>query len=251
MATEPNEVWSELKPLAESGRVDEILARIRGVGDDAERIALSRATMRHLAFGEWQNKDLDVMTAIADYAIEECEGLAGDFLEQANIICYNTSANLCDCWADDFSREPRHFEKGIAYAKKALWFRDHLGKGPGSKAMANWALGKHLQSLGRLDEAAESFRHCLDLETEAAKADGKPTAISSDAPDGYLIAAAYVALIERDRSVLEQLKLVLDEMLAKGGEAKIDAEIIITQLRETAKQLGIDYLAGAEAVRHL
>jgi len=239
MATAPEQFWPDLKPLAESGQIEALLSSIRAVGDDSDRIGLCRTVMRHLAFDDWQNKDLDVMTAVADFAIADCQELGGDFLEQANLICYNASANLCDCWGDGFHREPRHFEKGIEYAKNALWFRDHLGKGPGSKAMATWAIGKHQQSLGRLEEARDTFRRCLELETEAAYEAGKPASISSDAPDGYLIAAGYVALLEGDSASLGRLKEVLDSMIASGGEEKDDAEIISGQLRETATQLGV------------
>ncbi|HTQ09061.1 MAG TPA: hypothetical protein VMI31_03230 [Fimbriimonadaceae bacterium] len=241
MPTDYEQAWLELKPFAEAGQIERILAAIANREDEADRIGLSRTAIRHLAFDEWHNDNLDVMTAVADYAIAECERLGGDYFEQANVICYNTSANLCDCWADGFSRAPRHFEKGIEYAEKAVWFRDHLGKGPGSKAMAAWALGKHQQSLGRLEGALSSFRRCLDLETEAARESGKPAEISADAPDGYLIAAGYVALLERDEPALDRLKGVLASMIQSGGEPKGDAEIIEGQLRETAKQLGMAF----------
>jgi len=238
MANDPEQIWPDLKPLAESGQVEELIAAIRAVRDGVDRVGLCRTVIRHLAFDVWQNQNLDVMTAVADFAIADCEALGGDFLEQANVICYNTSANLCDCWADGFRREPRHFEKGLEYAKKALWFREHLGKGPGSKGMATWALGKHQQSLGRLDKALATFRQCLALEVEAAKENAKPAEVVAGAPDGYLIAAGYVALLENDVATLGRLKNVLDSMLAAGGDAKDDAEIIAGQLRETAKQLG-------------
>lgn len=240
MATDVDQQWVKLRPLAEKGRAPEMLAEIQRVTDDAARISLYRSTIRHLAFDGWQNKDLDVMTVLADAAIEDCERLGGDYLQQANLICFNTSANLADCWADDFPREPRHFEKGIEYAKKALWFRDHLAKGPGAMAMATWALGKHQQSLGRLDEATETFRRCLDLEIRAADEAGKPAEIVATAPAGYLIAIGYLGLMTNDRPSLLRLEEVLREMEAAGGEPKDEAEIISGQLRETAKHLGVE-----------
>lgn len=241
MSLDHESEWPELKQLAEAGETSAILDRIRTVGDDAERVSLYRFAIRKLSFDEWQNKNLDVMTAVADAAIADCEQLGGDYLQQANVILFNTSANLADCWTDDFKREPRHFKKGIEYAKRALWYRDHLGKGPGPKAMATWALGKHQQSLGLLNEAKETFRKCLALETEAAAEAGKPAEISTEAPDGYLIAAGYAALMESNQADLAKLKAVLEEMVAKGGDPKDDAELIIGQLVETGKQLGIDF----------
>ncbi|MFI5387664.1 MAG: hypothetical protein ACHQ50_16265 [Fimbriimonadales bacterium] len=233
--------WPHLRSLAESGDSAAILDRIRAVEDDGERISLYRFTIRKLAFDEWKNKSLDVMTAITDAAIGDCEELGGDYLQQANVILFNSSANLADCWADSFPREPRHFEKGIEYAKKALWYRDHLGKGPGPKAMATWALGKHQQSLGRLEEAKETFRRCLELETEAAAEAGKPAEISAEAPNGYLIAAGYVALMEKNGADLAKLKGILDEMIAHGGDPKDDAEIILGQMVETARHLDLRF----------
>jgi hypothetical protein len=238
---EPDQEWTQLRPLAEAGDVASILQQIKAVPDDAARISLYRATIRHLAFDEWRNKNLDVMTALADSVVEDCELLGADYLQQANVICFNTSANLADCWGDDFPREPRHFEKGIEYAKKALWFREHLGKGPGALAMATWALGKHQQSLGLNVEATDTFRECLALERQAADEADKPAEISPKAPDGFLIAAGYLALMERDSETLTKLAAVLDEMISRGGEEKVDGEIILRQLVLTAANMGTGF----------
>src|SRR5439155_7954781 len=100
-----------------------------------------------------------------------------DYLQQANLILYNTSANLADCWGDDFIREPRHFEKGLEYARKALWYREHLGKAAANKAMAWWAIGKHLMSLGHLEESRDAFATSFDYEVKAAGEAGKPAEV--------------------------------------------------------------------------
>jgi hypothetical protein len=151
------------------------------------------------------------------------------------VICYNTSANLCDCWNDGFAREKRHFEKGLEYAKKALWYREHLSKGPANFAMATWATGKHQLSLGHEAEAIDSFTRCVELETQAAHEACKPAEISKDAPAGYLIARGYLALMIRNVDDLSQLAEVLREMEDLGGEPKDESEIIRLQLIETAK----------------
>jgi hypothetical protein len=224
--------WSELMPLAEGGRVHEMLACLQAVPEGEERINCCRVVIRGLAFEDWDNKNLDVMTAIADYAIAEGERLGGEFFQSANVICFNTSANLCDCWGDDFPRLPHHFEKGLDYAEHSLRLRRELGKGPLAEAKATWAIGKHQQSLGWLREATDSFRRCLELEKKAARANGKPEEVGAGAPDGLLIATAYLALMEGDRRVLDSVKTVLEEM-----EDKTDAGIIGSQLRETAKTI--------------
>jgi hypothetical protein len=236
--------WPGLRMLAERGMTDAILDHIQNTHDPAQRISLYRFTIRKLAFDEWQNKNLDVMTALADAAIEECEQLGGDYLQQANVICYNTSANLCDCWNDGFPREKRHFEKGLEYAQKALWYREHLSKGPANFAMATWAIGKHQLSLGLEAEALESFRECVRLETLAAEEAGKPAEISKDAPVGYLIAAGYLSLMMRNLDELSELAKVLRKMEDLGGDPKEESEIIRLQLIETAKSCGLPDFAG-------
>lgn len=233
-------LWSDLKPLAERGDKDALLGEIKKIENDGERIATYRFVVRKLMFTPWENRNLDMMTAVSDACIADAELLAGDFLDQANIMCYNASANLCDCWNDGFDREPRHHEKGIAYAKKALWYRDHLGKGPARIAMAMWALGKHQQSLGQLEEARATFQKCVALEEEAARETGQPTEISTEASEGYIIARSYLALMDRNVDDLREVFRVLDEMEAQGGDPKQDAEIIRPQLITTGKQLGLD-----------
>ncbi len=230
--------WPGLKSLAEAGDSAGLLATIGGIEDDGARISLYRFVIRKLAFDDWENKNLDVMIALADAAIADCENLAGDFLQQANLICFNTAANLADCWADGFNRELRHFEKGLAYAKKGAWYRDHLDKPNGSKAMAQWAIGKHSQSLGLIVEARAAYGRALEFETLAAAEAGKPAEISSEGPAGYLIAAGYVALLDGDAIALGNLVQVCEAMVAAGGTAKAEAEIIVLQLRETARLMG-------------
>ena len=229
--------WAELRPLAEARQVGLLLSSLNTVADAEERIAVSQRLIRHMAFDEWENKDLDVMTAVADFAIEEGERVGGDLLEAVNVTSYNTSANLCDCWGDGFQRKPKHFKKGIDYARKALWLRSCLGKGPGPEAMATWALGKHQHSLGRIRDATRSFRKCLLLETLAAKGAGKPAEVCVGTTDGYLIAASYLALMERNRVLLASVKEVLHQMVAQSEDAKVNADIISSQLLETAKMI--------------
>lgn len=228
-----------------------MIQAIAAVADDAERISLYRLTIRKLAFDDWKHRSLDLLVAISDAAIQDCERLGGDYLEQANVLCFNSSANLADCWADGFHREPRHFRKGLEYAEKALWYREHLGKGPGSVAMATWALAKHQQSLGHAQEAREAYRRCLKLEIQAAHEAGKPAELTIDAPSGLLIAAGYVALMDDDRATLVRLDTVLRKMLDSGGEAREEAAIVVLQLRETARHMGRDLgaLFAADAAR--
>ena len=239
--TNRDDAWASLKAMAEAGNFEGMTAAIRAVPEGKERVSLYSSTIRHLAFEPWANRNLDVMIALADQAIAECESGGDDMLQQANVLCFNMCANLADCWADEFVREPRHHEKGIEYARRALELRRQLKRGPGAEAMAMWGLGKHQQSLGRLDEARASFERCLTLESEADVAAGKKAAVGKDASDAYLIAAGYVALLARDTGTLTAIRELLEERIGQGGEARSDAEIILGQLRETGRQLAMDF----------
>lgn len=238
MPFDPEPLWPQLKPHAEAGDAAAMLALIRALPDDAERVSLYRFAIRKMAFEPWENRSLDPMIALADAAVAECERLGGPFVQEANVICYNTSANLADCWGDGFPRERRHFEKGLEYAKRALAYRERLGKGPGPRAMAWWAVGKHQQSLGNHGEAKRAFETSLEYERQAAAAAAKPAEISPDAPIGYLIAAGYLALVTDDAATITRLRQALRDLAARGGEAAEDASIAFNQLRETARLIG-------------
>ena len=110
--------------------------------------------------------------------------------DEANIVCFNMSANLCDCWNDAFKRERRHFERGLAYADRALEFRRQLGKTPDKVAMAHWARGKHLLSLGRFSDAISAFKENYDCVVAANNADEPETLEASKAYLGIARQAA-------------------------------------------------------------
>ena len=176
-----------LAAISRGGAPAGIAAVTHAAADPAARNTLYRLTLRKLAFGTWAAAEapamLDAMIALGDATI--ANALAAGLTDEANITAYNMAANLCDCWGDAFTRDSHHFEKGLGYAEQALTLRRALEKGPGPFAMAFWAKGKHLLSLGRYADAAQAFSYALEKETE--KAEGATS-------DGMTTAAGFLAL---------------------------------------------------------
>ena len=179
--------WPEIKSLAEAGQYSELQNYLtKQAKDPQELVALLRFAVRGLMFREWNNKNLEPLIQLGDLAIEKA--LALPDIDEANIICYNMSSNLADCWNDGFERKPEHFQKGLAYAERALTYRKELKKGPIPFSIAYWARGAHQFFLNQFSKAEESFSLSLKSAVEAAKAENKPTTISKEAPFYVLIA---------------------------------------------------------------
>lgn len=228
--------WPEIKTLAEAGQFKELEDNlIQKAKDPEELIALLRFAVRGLMFREWNHKTLVPLIQLGDLAIEKA--LAINEIDEANIICFNMSANLANCWNDGFHRTPEHFEKGLNYADRALQYRKQLEKGPIPFAMAYWARGAHLLFLNQLAKAEESFSLSLKSAIEAAKAANQPTTISKNTPFHVLIAAGYRSLAQiaqekaHGRIMFKEVMTAFEEMKTVSADAKEDAEIGLDQLR--------------------
>jgi hypothetical protein len=227
--------WAPFKALAEAGQYNEIADRIAGVADPKERVALYRFTVRGLMFREWANKKLEPLILLGDLAI--ATALQIGETDEANIICYNMSSNLAGCWNDGFERRKEHFEKGLAYAERALEFRKQLKKGPGPFFMAYWAKGIHQYFLGDLVGAEQSFELSLNFAIEGAKAAGKTTEIVKEAPFGVLLGTGYLAIVRMargmasERQAFDVVIAAFEGMKGLSDDAKMDAEIGLAQLK--------------------
>lgn len=237
--------WPRVKELAEnSGSTEQITADIaafvRSLPDTREQIALFRFAIRSLMFQEWKNKTLEPLIQLADLTIETALKIGET--DQANITCFNMSANLAGCWDDGFQRDAGNFRKGLQYAERALEFRRQLKKGPGPFALAFWARGIHQFFLKDFVSAEESFRQSLKSAVEAAQAAGVPTTMTTEAPFAVLVAKGYIALAELAqgrKAALATYNAVIDtfeKMRALSEEAKEDADIGLKQLRTCYSQ---------------
>src|SRR5690606_10357253 len=122
----------------------------------------------------------------------------------ANVIAYNASAAVADCWEPRLPLERRHFEAGLALADRCLAWREALGKGPWPFSIAWWAKGMHLLSLDRPVEAAGAFERAVAYAREHAIAEGHA--------DPELHDAFGIALSEGYRGVAEARAGLADGM---------------------------------------
>jgi tetratricopeptide (TPR) repeat protein len=227
--------WPQIKSLAEAGNLNGIGELILKVSDLKERVALYRFSVRGLMFRDWANKTLNPLIFLADQAILTANEIGET--DEANIICYNMSSNLANCWNDGFERTPEHYEKGLNYALRALEYRKQLKKGPGPFALAYWARGAHEFFLKRFNEAEQSFELSLKSASEAAIAANQPTDISKLTPFAILIAIGYIALTQiangqkQGEASYQKIISTFEEMKSISQDAKEDAEIGLDQLR--------------------
>lgn len=227
--------WPKFKELAQSGRFDEIKTEIQKIPDPYEQIALYRFAVRSLMFREWSAKTLAPLIKLGDLGIEKA--LEVGETDEANMICYNMSANLADCWNDGFSRTAENFKKGLAYADRALDFRRELKKGPIPFSIAHWAKGMHLYSVQDYDGAEENFKLSLNYAIESAKSEGKTIAITANTSFFLLLSYGYLALAQlklgkpaAEENFNEVIKS-FEGMKDISTEAKEDAELGIQQLQ--------------------
>lgn len=229
----PYDRWDALKALAESDGVDAVIAYVEGHADLLERRKLYLFALSAFAQNDWEGKNLDTLIAIGGAGIREGLREAADEADAevaarrvdfANVLSYSLAAALADCWeGDDAPRERRHFEAGVRAAEDCVRWRDELGKGPGPKSMATWALGMHRLSLGDLTGSRESFSTSLE-QARAAAADGP--AGDSDRQDtavAELAEETEVAAHEDFGIALAEGYLGLVEDLLGGGDDRYQA----------------------------
>jgi hypothetical protein len=225
------------------------LASLAAEGDDAARHRRFAAAIHELGGGTGASAErLDAMVAIGEAAIADALRVSEArreetprWIDAANIHAYNLAANLCDCWGDGESRARRHFEAGLAFAERALAWRLRLEKPPGALAMAHWARGKHLLSLGRNDEATRAFAESLECERMRARQQQNPDVPALDAAPSLIAAASYAAAARirmgASRDELDRLMSMLRAQADAGGERGADARVYLDQLAETLKQI--------------
>lgn len=133
-----------------------------------ERLKLFEAVRSSIDSSYIDDHKLDRMREIYEASISEALAIAdGDeaLIEHANVLSYNLSANLADCWDD--AVEPRtneHFQAGIAAANRCLELRKKLKKPPVAMAMAFFILGVHEYSLQHYADAEKAWSQKLEHE---------------------------------------------------------------------------------------
>ncbi len=246
----PYDRWDELKALMESDGTDTVVAHIEAHEDLLKRRKLYLFAASAFAHNEWEGKNLDALIAIAGSGIREGLREASDEVDAevaarrkdfANVLSYNLSASLADCWPDDpFPRERRHLEAGLRAAEDCVRWRDELEKGPGPKSMANWALGMHRLSLGDLSGSREAFALSLE-QARAAATEREEREVPNDEDFATALGEGYLGISEDvlgeggSASRFEAACSAFERM-SEDAEKKDDAEFGLSQLREARKR---------------
>jgi tetratricopeptide (TPR) repeat protein len=247
----PDRHWEEMRKNMEDEGPEAVIKFIGAFEDDEQRRQLYSFGRFAFAMKEWEGKNLDGLIAVANAGI--AEGLrqaeaatssedSAKLVDYANVLSYNLSADLAECWpGDTLPRERRHFEAGLKAADDCIRWREELAKGPEPFAIAYWAKGMHQLSLGDVDGAVENFKKSYDYNVELAKEGGTAAEVSPEAGFGLILAEGYAGLAE----------------WVRGDEAgKGRYETAITAFREGAEkypekkddfQFGIDQLEWVKA----
>lgn len=246
---QPKDHWATLKERMEKEGPVAVSKCIEAFEDGSQIRQLYSFAMRTFDGQDWLGKNFDQEIELARLGIEHCLQASKTeekvevqkrLLDSANIMSYNLSANLADCWpGDERKRETRHFEEGLRAAEDCLRWRGELEKGPGPFAMAHWARGMHLISLGR--PAIDDMRKALDFEIARLKDDGQCVEFSEKSSWSLLLYQAYLGLAEKysgqvsDRA--SKAREYLGE-LAKDKEKEGDAKFCLDQLSVVAQKYG-------------
>jgi hypothetical protein len=195
---------AEMRTLMETEGASAVVAFVAGFADDEQRRKLYGFGQGLFGQGDWKGKNFDAYIEFVTAGIEE--GLrqgktapdaetAARRLDFANVLSFNMSADLAECWpGDDLPRERRHFEAGLKAAEDCIRWREELQKGPEPFALAYWAKGMHLLSLGEPGQAREFFEKSLAANVELAKAAGTPTEVGAEAGFGLILSEGYIGI---------------------------------------------------------
>jgi hypothetical protein len=242
----PDRHWEEMRKLMEGEGAEAVIKFIDAFEDDEQRRQLYSFARFAFAMKEWEGKNLDALIAVANAGI--AEGLrqaqaapsaetSAKLVDFANVLSYNLSADLAECWpGDTLPRERRHFEAGLKAAEDCIRWREELAKGPEPFAIAYWAKGMHQLSLGDVDGAVENFEKSRAYNVDAAKEEGGATEVSAEAGFGLILAEGYVGLAEwvrgdeAGKGRFENALAAFRDGAAKYADKKDDFQFGIDQL---------------------
>jgi hypothetical protein len=257
MAKDPEEKRAEEKraeellACMERGGPREVVRFIEAIPDPEARRTTYALAQKRFGTRDWPGKDLDALIEIVTAGISESLRQAGDaasseaawkLTDFANILSYNLSADLAECWPEDATaRERHHVEAGLRAAEDCVRWRRELGKPPDRRAMAYWAVGMHQLSLGNLHEALGAFDTASGLARVAVVGTGRDE-VKPGGEFGVILYAGYAGIArwrlgdERGRAEYEQSCQAFQGSAARFPEQKEDAEFGLSQLRWVARR---------------
>ncbi|MBD3370910.1 hypothetical protein GF402_11195 [Candidatus Fermentibacteria bacterium] len=200
----PQSQADTLIAMMEAGKPQWVISFVRGF-EPAQRLRLYHFAREVFLFEPWEGKDLDDLVTIANAGIEEAMAQAKEaprvaevikaFVDQANIMSYNLSADLADCWpGDTLVRYRRHFERGLSAALQCVEWRIELEKGPYPLYSAYWAAGMHQLSLGRYQQALYTLNQALNHAQQHTIDSGLPLGLCPEAGFDLILAHGYLGV---------------------------------------------------------
>ncbi|MDF2628359.1 MAG: hypothetical protein K0R39_2190 [Symbiobacteriaceae bacterium] len=151
----------------EDGGPDAVFAYIDTYPDEQDKMDLFAMAARKFYGQDWPGKSIDRYAKFADKVIHRYlskaeaapnQEAADKFTQFANVNSYNLSANLAECWPGETpGYESRHFQAGLAAARRCVALRTKLNKGDTALCHAYWMAGAHLLALRQYRAAEESF----------------------------------------------------------------------------------------------
>ena len=243
--------WDELRAAMERGGPKDVIRTIESIPDLETRRTAYAAAQKGFGRRDWAGKNFDALIEVVNAGIQESLRQAGEaeaadaawkLTEFANILSYNLTADLAECWPEDATpRERRHIEAGLRAAEDCVRWRRELGKPPDRRAMAYWGVGMHQLSLGSLHESIGAFDTASGLARVAVVGTGRDE-VRAGSEFGVILYAGYAGIVRwrlgepKGRAEYEQACEAFEGSVAKFPEQKEDAEFGLAQLRYVARK---------------
>jgi hypothetical protein len=194
-----------LKAAATQG-APQAIAFIESFSDEVERRIMYLFARRALMMEEWPGRTLDVCVDVARAGIAEmlrqseaaqAPEIRKRFTNLANAMSYDLAADTADCWpGDELARTAEHYRVGLAAAEDCIRWRTELNAGDDALALAWWAKGMHLLSLGETPDARDAFKRSFTLAGSAARASGRTDRVAIEGEFGVILGWGYYGLAE-------------------------------------------------------
>jgi hypothetical protein len=242
--------WGVVEDAASRGGAREV-ARVVFERDPETRRGLWRLALRRLDDRDSPLRNFELLIDVAQAGIDDSMTLANQavdaesaaaWADAANILSYNLSAALADCWPDDPApREPHHFEIGLRAAEDCIRWRWELGKPPDRRGMAYWAAGMHHLSLGHLLESWGAFVTAEKLARGTTKG-SHGAGVEPEGNFGVILYHGYAGIArwamgeDEGRRDYERACRAFEQTGGSDPERREDAQFGLEQLRWVEKK---------------
>jgi hypothetical protein len=246
--------WPAMQSAMENEGVEATIAVIEKI-ELPQRLNLFAFAQQ--AFGQraWKNKSLAKQTELVKAGIcaamefSKSISLDGDaeraanIKDFANVMSFNLSADLAECWpGDDVVRQETDLKAGLAAAEDCVRWRHELEKGPTPFSMAHWVLGMHQISLAQYEEAVKNFSQAVEYGQKAATANNRSSEITASGDFSPIVSYGYLGIAETlagqssGKEKLTKALAVFKEQAEQEPALADDANFGISQLEYVSKK---------------